>query len=198
MASHVKVSAPASGWLSMNSAAATPSNSTAFPTGESMTLGWPTTVVLWPPMFSSRSKAHTSILSGGGDCASGAPPSASAVTKRWTRCRFLMNLTLQALPPRGELPLDRCASRRKVSQRVGIVNLPQHVVRKADPVDSAAAVQRGAGGGAKLRRVIEVLVVGLEEPPVRHPELLDPAVRTPVGPEEDAVLILEEERADHQ
>src|SRR5579885_2031676 len=44
----------------MNRASSTPLNSTALPTGESITRGWPRTVVGWPPIRSMRSKIHVS------------------------------------------------------------------------------------------------------------------------------------------
>src|SRR5690242_3569486 len=100
-------------------------------------------------------------------------------------CHFsgLLNATPSPLTLRRELPLERSPSRRQISQRIGVVNLPEHIIRQPDAVDSPAAVQRGAGGRANLGRVIEVLVVGLEKPPMRYPELFDAAIGIAVGPE---------------
>src|SRR5215475_10688395 len=102
------------------------------------------------------------------------------------------------LASRREPFLDRSASRRQVSQSIGVVNFAKDAVRKADAVDSPAAVQRGAGGRAKLRRMIEVLIEGFEEPPMGLPELFFPAAGIAVGSEEDSILILKEELSNHQ
>src|SRR5262245_29339564 len=109
---------------------------------------------------------------------------------------FLCDLCRQqllSLASRHESLLDRSASRRQVSQSIGVVNFAQDAVRKADAVDSPAAVQRGSGGRAKLRRMIEVLIVGFEEPPMGLPELFFPAAGIAVGSKEDSILILKEE-----
>ncbi len=96
--------------------------------------------------------------------------------------------------PLCELALDGIAHLGKVPERVLEVDLAQNFVRKADAVDVVAAVARRTAGGADLRRMKEVLVEGLQKPPVRRPEVVDRAARVAVGAEEDPVLVLEEER----
>ena len=96
--------------------------------------------------------------------------------------------------PLCELALDGIAHLGKVPERVLEVDLAQHFVRKADAGDVVAAVARRTAGGADLRRMKEVLVEGLQKPPVRRPEVVDRAARVAVGAEEDPVLVLEEER----
>src|SRR5450432_4596456 len=100
------------------------------------------------------------------------------------------------LTQRRELLLKRSPERRQVSQGVGVVDLAQHIVGQADAGDSPPAMQWSAGRRAQLRRVIEVLVEGLEEPPMRLPELFDAAAGIAVGAEQNAVLILKEKLAD--
>src|SRR6266545_5668524 len=95
----------------------------------------------------------------------------------------------------GQLTLNRRARRRQVTQRIRIVDLPQDVVGKPYSVDPPAAVQRRSGGRPQLRGMVEMFVVGLEEPPVRHPELLDAPAWIAIRSEQDAVLVLEKELA---
>src|SRR5262249_24360295 len=68
---------------------------------------------------------------------------------------------------------------------------------QADSGDSPTPVKRSAGRGSNLRGMIEMLIESFEESPVRHTKLLDAAVGIAVAAEQDAVLILEEELADH-
>src|SRR5262249_5760854 len=101
------------------------------------------------------------------------------------------------LTQRGKLPLHRFAYRGQIAQRVLVINLAQDIVRQSDAVDSPAAMQRRAGGRAKLGGMIEVLIVGLEKSPVRNPELFDSPAGIPVGTEQNTVLILQEKFANH-
>ena len=89
--------------------------------------------------------------------------------------------------PLCELALDGIAHLGKVPERVLEVDLAQHFVRKADAVDVVAAVARRTAGGADLRRMKEVLVEGLQKPPVRRPEVVDRAAPVAVGAEYDII-----------
>src|SRR5437660_3060667 len=104
---------------------------------------------------------------------------------------------LRVLLALGELLLNSSPSRRQVSQSIGVIDLAKHIIGQANARDFPAAMQGGAGGGTQLRRMIEVLIVSLQESPMRHPELVDSTPGIPVGAEQDAVLIFEEELPDH-
>src|SRR5947209_6265140 len=99
--------------------------------------------------------------------------------------------------PSGELFLNGRADRRQVTQRVLIIHFAEYIVRQADPGYSPAPMQWSARCRTDLGRMIEVLVVGLEEPPVRNPELIDSAAGITVGAEQNPVLIFQEKLANH-
>src|SRR6476620_7544884 len=103
----------------------------------------------------------------------------------------------RVLLSRSKLSFHRCPRSRQVAQRVGVVDLAQHVVGQAYAIDSPASVQGRSRRRSQLRGMIEVLVESLEKPPVRHPKLIDAAAGIPVGAEQNAVLILQEKIADH-
>src|SRR5919201_1308788 len=69
--------------------------------------------------------------------------------------------------------------------------------RRMSDVIAVPRADAGSSRGSKLRRMIEVFVVGLQETPMRDPEFLDAASRIPVRSEQNPVLILEEELANH-
>src|SRR5688572_8621518 len=64
-----------------------------------------------------------------------------------------------------ELLGDGGLERRQMPQRVLVVDLANHFVRQAGARDVPAAVTRRAARRAHLGGMLEVLVVGLEEPP---------------------------------
>jgi hypothetical protein len=96
---------------------------------------------------------------------------------------------------RRKLPFDRRAKRWHAPQRVLVIDLSEHFVGEANSGDVPAAVAGRSAGRPELRRVLEVLVVRLEKTPVRRPEIVHAALRVAVGPHENPILILQEERA---
>src|SRR5688572_21973565 len=94
-----------------------------------------------------------------------------------------------------ELLADGGLERRQVPQRVLVVDLANHFVGETSARDVPAAVARRAAGRAHLGGMLEVFVEGLEEAPVRLPEVLHAAIRAAVRSHQHAVLILDQEFA---
>src|SRR5438067_1962660 len=93
----------------------------------------------------------------------------------------------------GQPPFDSCARGRQVAKGVCVIDLAQYIIGQPDSIDLPPAMQRRSGGRTQLRRMIEVLVVRLEEAEMRYPELLDTAAGVPIRAKQNAVLVLQKE-----
>src|SRR6266566_5085059 len=132
-----------------------------------------------PVPFGPRNRSH---------CPHAAPP--SSITRHTIR--------MPLLESGREPPLDGRLRGRHVAKGVRIVDLAQHIIRQTDTVDPPAAVQRRSRGRAQLRRMIEVLVVGLKEAEMGYPKLLDASTGVTVRPEQNTILILQEKLPDQK